>query len=116
MTTQTVTIQVDQSLAEIIHALMAKAEMEGTNPAGLLTVLRESGEPLILAINGGDKAVMQEASSYQQLLEDLDRAEATAGVRRGMDAVKAGKTRPVREFLAELRQEFGFPETRPEAP
>jgi len=116
MATQTVTIQVDQTTAEVVRALMAEAEMEGTSTAGLLTELQESGEPLIIAINGGEKVVMQEAGSYQKLLEDLDRAEAIAGIQRGLEAMKAGRSRPVREFLAELRQEFGFPETRPEMP
>ncbi|MGH9803432.1 MAG: hypothetical protein ACRD82_23965 [Blastocatellia bacterium] len=40
--------------------------------------------------------------------------EAIEGILRGLEAVKAGPTRPVAEFLAELREKFGFPEKRPE--
>jgi hypothetical protein len=29
-------------------------------------------------------------------------------------SMEAGRTRPVKEFLAELREEFGFPESRPD--
>jgi predicted transcriptional regulator len=55
---------------------------------------------------------MQDAVSYQRLLEELDRAEAIAGIQRGLEAMEAGRTRPVKEFLAEVREEFGFPESR----
>lgn len=116
MAAQTVTIQVDQATAEVIRALEAKAETEGKSTADLIEQLRETGRPILLTINGGEKVVMQEAGSYQKLLEELDRVEAMEGVRRGLEAMRAGRSRPVREFLAELRQEFGFPEKRPERP
>ncbi|MGH9847859.1 MAG: hypothetical protein ACREEM_54930 [Blastocatellia bacterium] len=116
METQTVTIQVDQTTAEVVRALLAKAEMEGKSTEGLLAQLRETGEPLILTINGGEKVVMQEASSYQRLPEELDRADALECVRQGIEAMKTGRSMPVQEFLAELRGEFGFPESRPGIP
>jgi len=114
MTTQTVTLQVDPATAEIARALMAKAEAIGKSIAVLFEELKETGQPLTLAVNGGEIIVMQDAVSYQRLLEELDRAEAIAGIQRGLEAMEAGRTRPVKEFLAELREEFGFPESRPD--
>lgn len=114
MTTQTVTLQVDQATAEVVRALMAKAETVGKSIAALFEELKETGQPLTLTVNGGEMIVMQDAASYQRLLEELDRAEAIAGVQRGLEAMEAGRTRPVKEFLAELREEFGFPESRPD--
>ncbi|MGH9755017.1 MAG: type II toxin-antitoxin system Phd/YefM family antitoxin [Blastocatellia bacterium] len=55
---------------------------------------------------------LMDAGGYQKLLEELDHAEAIAGIQRGLEAMEAGRTRPVKEFLAELREEFGFPEWR----
>jgi PHD/YefM family antitoxin component YafN of YafNO toxin-antitoxin module len=114
MTTQTVTLQVDQATAEVARALMAKAETTGKSIAALLEDLKETGQPLMLTVNGGEMIVMQDAVSYQRLLEELDHAEAVAGIQRGLEAMEAGRTRPVKEFLAELRAEFGFPEARPD--
>jgi len=68
----------------------------------------------MLAVNGAEMIVLQDAASYQKLLEELDRAETIAGIQRGLDAMEAGRARPVKEFLAELREEFGFPESRPD--
>jgi PHD/YefM family antitoxin component YafN of YafNO toxin-antitoxin module len=113
MTTQTVTLQVDQATAEVVRALLAKAETAGKSIAALFEELKETGRPLTLTVNGGEMIVMQDALSYQRLLEELDRAEALAGVQRGLEAMEAGRTRPVKEFLAELRDEFGLPELRP---
>lgn len=41
--------------------------------------------------------------------EQLDDYESTL---LSLEQVREGKTKPVREFLEELRQEFGFPEKR----
>ena len=114
MNAQTVTIQVDPTTAEVVRALTRKAEIEGKSTAGLFAQLKETGQPLVLTINGGEQVVMQEAVSYQKLLEELDRADALKGIQRGLEAMEAGRTRPIHEFLAELRQESGFPETRPD--
>lgn len=47
-------------------------------------------------------------------LAEPECGEAVEGIQRGLEAVKAGRTRPIAEFLTELREEFGFPEKRPE--
>ena len=41
--------------------------------------------------------------------ERQDFEEAVAGIRRGYDDVKAGRTRPATEILAELRQKHDIP-------
>jgi predicted transcriptional regulator len=38
-----------------------------------------------------------------------DFEEAVDGIRRGVEDVKAGRTRPAEEFLAEVRRKYGFP-------
>jgi PHD/YefM family antitoxin component YafN of YafNO toxin-antitoxin module len=61
------------------------------NTTAFLKRLKANGEPLVLSVNGGDKLIVQDASSYQQLLELIDRLEAVAGIRRGLDEMKQGK-------------------------
>lgn len=41
--------------------------------------------------------------------ERQDYQEAVEGIRRGVEDVNAGRTRPAAEFLAEVRRKYGFP-------
>lgn len=113
MTAQTITIQINPTDAPFLQALLAKAAEAGKTLADMFDELKTTGQPLTLAVNGGE-VVLQDVESYQRLLDELDKAEAATGIQRGLEAVKDGRTRPVKEFWAELRQEFGFPEMRPE--
>ena len=47
--------------------------------------LKQSGDPIVLTINGRAELVVQDAGSYQKLLELVDRLEATAGIRKGLE-------------------------------
>jgi prevent-host-death family protein len=69
-----------------------------------LARLRKTGEPLVLTVNGKAEVVLQDAASYQRLMEEMDRLETLAGVRRGLEDVAAGRTQPMREALQELRR------------
>lgn len=71
--------------------------------AGALKHLRKSHRPMVLTVNGRAEMVVQDAASYQATLDALERAEANAGIRRGLQAVAEGKTRPAREVLEELK-------------
>jgi prevent-host-death family protein len=64
--------------------------------------LKETGRPQVLTVNGRAELVVQDAEAYQKLLEAVDRAEALEGIRRGLEDVKAGRTRPLAEVLDEL--------------
>jgi len=74
--------------------------------------LRESGRPLVLTINGKAKLVVQDAASYQQLLELIDRLEAIEGIQRGLDEMKAGKGKPVDHVDKEIRKKYRIPRAR----
>ncbi len=74
------------------------------NTSAFLDQLQESGRPVVLTINGKAKLVVQDASSYQQLLELIDRLEAIEGIRRGLDEMKAGKGKPLDQVDKEIRK------------
>ncbi len=40
-----------------------------------------------------------------------ERQEAVSGIRQGLDDFAAGRTQPLPEAFADLRKEFGVPET-----
>ncbi len=70
--------------------------------------LTQSGQPEVLTVNGQARLVVQDAQSYQKLLDAVDYAEAVAGIRRGLEAKAKGKVRPMREFLEELGRKHGI--------
>ena len=70
--------------------------------ARFLKRLREGKGPLVLTVNGKAELVVQDAASYQALLERVERLETIAAVREGLEDVAAGRTRPAREALDEL--------------
>jgi hypothetical protein len=71
--------------------------------------LKESGTPEVLTINGRAELVLQDAESYQELLDRLDRAETLAALRQALDEEARGKMRPAREALEELRRKHAIP-------
>ena len=64
--------------------------------------LKKSGQPHVLTINGKAEVVVQDAVSYQMILEMLDRLEAIEGIQRGLESMKQGKGRPAEEVLKRL--------------
>ncbi len=68
--------------------------------------LKETGRPEILTVNGKAALVVQDAESYQQLLDLVEQAEAVEGIQRGLDDVKHGRTQPMRAAVEALGQEY----------
>jgi PHD/YefM family antitoxin component YafN of YafNO toxin-antitoxin module len=66
--------------------------------------LRKSHRPMVLTVNGRAEMVVQDAASYQATLDALERAEANAGIRRGLQAVAEGKTVPLEDVIASIRK------------
>jgi PHD/YefM family antitoxin component YafN of YafNO toxin-antitoxin module len=79
------------------------------NTAAFLDQLLESGQPVVLTINGKAKLVVQDASSYQQLLETIDRLEAIEGIRRGLDEMKGGKAKSLDKVDRAIREKHRIP-------
>jgi hypothetical protein len=58
---------------------------------------------MVLTVNGRAEMVVQDAASYQATLDALERAEANAGIRRGLQAMAEGRTRPAREAIDSIK-------------
>src|SRR5690349_11031335 len=79
------------------------------NTPAFLDQLQESGQPMVLTINGKAKLVVQDASSYQKLLETIDQLEAIEGIRRGLREMKAGKGKPIDQVDKAIRKKHRIP-------
>ncbi|HTE16791.1 MAG TPA: type II toxin-antitoxin system Phd/YefM family antitoxin, partial [Armatimonadota bacterium] len=54
------------------------------NTPGFIRQMKETGRPVVLTVNGKAELVVQDAASYQKLLELVDRLEAIEAVREGL--------------------------------
>jgi PHD/YefM family antitoxin component YafN of YafNO toxin-antitoxin module len=79
------------------------------NTKEFLTRMKQSKRPMALTVNGKAELVVQDAESYQQMLDRLDRAEALAAIRQGLEDFERGDSYDAREAFEALRQKHGIP-------
>ncbi len=71
--------------------------------------LRSTGEPIVLTINGKAALVVQDAASYQALLDLAENARVTEGIRQGLEDMHAGRGRPAAVVFADIRRDLNLP-------
>ena len=78
------------------------------NPKGILGKLKTSKRPVVLTVNGKAELIVQDAESYQQLLDKVEAAEDLEAIRRGLEQSLAGQGRPAAEFFQEFEAKHGL--------
>ena len=68
-----------------------------------LEKLRVTKEPIVLTVNGKASVVVQDAQSYQELLDRLELLEASAGIRKSLEEFSQGKGIPLDEAFQQLQ-------------
>jgi len=63
---------------------------------------------MVLTVNGKAEVVVQDAESYQMMLDRLDRIDTTEAIRQGLDEAERGEGRSAREVFAELSAKHGI--------
>ncbi len=66
--------------------------------------LQESGRPAVLTVNGRAEVVVQDAASYQELMERIERAEAILAIQEGLESAARGEGRSARELFDDIRK------------
>ena len=74
------------------------------NTNEVIEQLKATGQPMVLTVNGKAEIVVQDAASYQAMLDLVDRAEAIAGIKRGLDSIDPGEGIPAEEAFTRLRK------------
>jgi prevent-host-death family protein len=92
------------NLSEDIHPLTEFKR----NTNGLMKRMKKTKRPLVLTVNGRAEIVVQDASSYQHLLERLDRLEAVEAIRQGLKDMEEGRTHDAANALEGLRTKLGL--------
>ena len=78
------------------------------NPKGILGKLKTSKRPVVLTVNGKAELIVQDAESYQQLLDQVEAAEDLEAIRRGLEQSLAGQGRPAAAFFQEFEAKNGL--------
>ena len=76
------------------------------NTAEFLSQLKATGQPLVLTINGKAELVVQDAKSYQRLLEIAERLETIEAVKEGLASMQRGEGRRIEEAFSELEKQL----------
>ena len=71
--------------------------------------LKETGRPEVLTVNGKAEIVVQDAASYQKLLELIDRTEAIEGIQKGLESMQRGEGKPAQDVFTRLRKQHTIP-------
>lgn len=75
-----------------------------------LARLKETKTPMVLTVNGKAAAVVQDAESYQELLDRLELLESIAGIRKSIEEFEQGEGMPLKEAWKQLREKYGLPD------
>ncbi len=70
--------------------------------------LKESGTPEILTVNGRAEIVVQDAESYQALLDRLHHSETIAAIREGIASAERGELKAAEQVFAEMKAKYGL--------
>ena len=76
--------------------------------AKLLNQIKETGEPLVLTVNGKPAAVVVDPLEYD-FLKERERRETIEAIKRGRADVEAGRIRDAEEFFDEMFAKYDIP-------
>lgn len=64
--------------------------------------------PIVLTVNGRAELIIQDAESYQKLVEAADRFEAVSSIQEGMAQSKRGEGVSLVQFDKRMRKKHGI--------
>jgi PHD/YefM family antitoxin component YafN of YafNO toxin-antitoxin module len=73
-----------------------------------LTRLKKTHAPEVLTVNGKAELVIQDAESYQRMLDRLHHMETLAAIQEGMASAERGELKPAAQVLDEMRAKYGL--------
>lgn len=74
--------------------------------AEFLAQLKATGHPLVLTIDDKAEIVVQDARSYQRLLDQVERLETIAAVKESLKSTDRGEGRPMPGVFDALENEL----------
>lgn len=76
------------------------------NTGQFVSQMKQTGKPLVLTVNGKAELVVQDAHSYQQMLDHFEQLKDIEALLVGLEVFGQGKAQPARQALKQLRQKL----------
>jgi prevent-host-death family protein len=90
------------NLSQDIHPL---TDFKRNTPE-FLRQLKETGNPVVLTINGKAELVVQDAASYQRLFDLAERLETIQAVKEGLASADRGEGKPMDAVFDALEKDL----------
>lgn len=79
------------------------------NTTEMVNQLEESGEAMVLTVNGRAKIVVQDVASYQRLLAKAERADMIEGLKEAIESMNRGEGVDFSTGMDKLRRKHKIP-------
>lgn len=76
--------------------------------AKFLKQMKKTGEPILLTVNGKAAAVICDPDRFEEFAKEKDRRDMIASVKRGIEDMKAGRTRPAEDVFREFEKKYNI--------
>lgn len=83
------------------------------NTSDFLRQLKETGNPVVLTINGKAEIVVQDAASYQRLFDLAEKLESIQAAKESLASVDRDEGRPMDDVLDALEKDLRRTKARP---
>ena len=70
--------------------------------------IRDSKSPMAITVNGDAQVVIQDAESFQHMVDELDHVRFIAAMRESEAAVRNGQVQDIDQAFSEIRGELGL--------
>lgn len=78
--------------------------------AKVIRRITKTQKAVVLTINGKAELAIQDAASYQRLLDMKEKYETQLAIEQALEDVREGRHRPVADVFAAVRAKLGLPE------
>jgi PHD/YefM family antitoxin component YafN of YafNO toxin-antitoxin module len=70
--------------------------------------MKKTGEPIVLTVNGKAAAVVCDPDVFEDLAREKDRRDMVASVKRGIEDMNAGRTKPAEKVFREFEKKYNI--------
>ena len=78
------------------------------NAKAYIQQIRESKSPMALTVNGDAQVVVQDAESYQKMVDELEHGRFISAMRESEAAVRNGEVQDLDEAFAQIRGDLAL--------
>jgi PHD/YefM family antitoxin component YafN of YafNO toxin-antitoxin module len=78
------------------------------NAKAYIQQIRDSKSPMALTVNGDAQVVVQDAESFQKMIDELEHARFIAAMRESEASVRNGRVQSLEQAFSEIRDELGL--------